>query len=81
MGIIPYPPDFVNHIGEILPGSRSGGGRPLYFARLCGIISSYTPAGGGGKEREDLDFETYLEGLRGKTAAVIGIGVSNRPLI
>ena len=28
-----------------------------------------------------MDFETYLEGLRGKTAAVIGIGVSNRPLI
>ena len=28
-----------------------------------------------------MDFETYLEGLQGKTAAVIGIGVSNRPLI
>ena len=28
-----------------------------------------------------MNFETYLEGLRGKTAAVIGIGVSNRPLI
>ena len=39
------------------------------------------PPQGGGKERENLDFETYLEGLQGKTAAVIGIGVSNRPLI
>ena len=28
-----------------------------------------------------MNFETYLEGLRGKTAAVIGIGVSNTPLI
>ena len=28
-----------------------------------------------------MNFETYLTGLKGKTVAVIGIGVSNRPLI
>lgn len=28
-----------------------------------------------------MTFEEYLEGLRGKTVAVIGIGVSNQPLI
>ena len=28
-----------------------------------------------------MDFEAYLTALRGKTVSVIGIGVSNRPLI
>ena len=28
-----------------------------------------------------MDLETYLSGLRGKRVAVIGVGVSNRPLI
>ena len=28
-----------------------------------------------------MELETYLEGLRGKRVAVIGVGVSNRPLI
>lgn len=28
-----------------------------------------------------MEFEQYLDSLQGKTVAVIGIGVSNRPLI
>ena len=28
-----------------------------------------------------MNFEAYLDSLRGKSVAVIGIGVSNRPLI
>ena len=28
-----------------------------------------------------MKFEEYLDSLRGKSVAVIGIGVSNRPLI
>ena len=28
-----------------------------------------------------MNFETYFDAMRGKRAAVIGIGVSNRPLI
>ena len=28
-----------------------------------------------------MKFEEYLEGLRGKSVAVIGLGVSNRPLM
>ena len=28
-----------------------------------------------------MDLETYLNALRGKTAAVLGVGISNRPLI
>ena len=32
-------------------------------------------------ERAKVFFETYFDAMRGKRAAVIGIGVSNRPLI
>ena len=28
-----------------------------------------------------MNFEAYLDSLRGRSAAVIGIGVSNKPLI
>ena len=28
-----------------------------------------------------MEFETYLNGFRGRRVAVMGIGVSNRPLI
>ena len=34
-----------------------------------------------GIRSDPMKFEEYLEGLRGKSVAVIGLGVSNRPLM
>ena len=55
----------------------------LFFSAICGIIPLYesiairrTP-----KERISMTFEEYLASLQDRTVAVIGIGVSNRPLL